>query len=311
MSTPTEQSVTVNGVDLAYDVRGPAEAPAVLLIAGLGAQLINWRDGFVDVLIERGFRVIRFDNRDIGKSTYFDDAPVPDIGAARGGDTSKASYTMGDMAADAAGLLGALGIDKAHVVGSSMGGMIAQRVAIDHPDKVLSLTSIMSTTGDRSVGEATPEATAALMTPVPLDREQALDKLTADSRIIGSPGFPFDEAATRARHAQAVDRALNPAGTARQFAAIIASPDRTDELRKLDVPTLVVHGSADPLVGVSGGKATAAAIPGARLLVIEGMGHDLPEGTWAEIADAIADLAKVDGVRRGLDAVGSTPLEAK
>lgn len=295
MSRPEERSIDVNGLTLAYDERGPGDAPPLLLVAGLGAQLTSWHEGFCDDLAAHGFRVIRFDNRDCGRSSWLDDAPVPDIGAVLHGDTSSASYTLVELAADAAGLLDALGIEHAHVVGASMGGMIVQQLAIDHPHKVATLTSIMSTTGDRTVGGATPEATAALMTPLPLEREAALAKLVADSRIIGSPGFPFDEDAVRARHEAALDRGSNPAGTARQLAAIFASPDRSEALRSLQVPTLVVHGEHDPLVAVSGGQATADAVPDARLLTIGGMGHDLPQQVWDDISEAIADLA---GVRR-------------
>ena len=284
-------TIESNGLKVAYDEHGDADAPPLLLVAGLGMQMTGWRDGFIDALVKRGFRVIRFDNRDNGLSTHLSDAPVPDISALMRGDASSVTYTLNDLAADAAGVLDALGIDRAHVVGMSMGGMIVQQLAIDFPQKVASLTSIMSTTGDRSVGAATPEATAALMTPVPLDRAQAIDKLTADSRVIGSPGFRFDEDAVRARHAESFDRSIDPAGTARQFAAIRVSPDRTPALRELSVPTLVIHGKADPLIQLSGGEATAAAIPGSRLVAYDGMGHDLPEELWEQIADEIASVA--------------------
>lgn len=286
----SETSTEINGLRFTYEVHGSEDAAPLLLVAGLGMQMIGWQPGFIDALVQRGFRVVRFDNRDSGRSSFIDDASTPDIAALHGGDTSSVRYTLTDMAGDAVGLLDALGIAQAHIVGISMGGMIAQQVAIDHPKKVLSLTSIMSTTGDRSVGAATREATAALMTPVPLDHDEALAKLTNDSRIIGSPGFPFDEAAVRARHAAAIERANNPAGTARQFGAIMASPDRTPALRGLSVPALVIHGAEDPLVGLSGGEATARAIPDARLVVIEGMGHDLPEQLWDRLADEISTL---------------------
>ncbi|WP_228389208.1 alpha/beta fold hydrolase [Cumulibacter manganitolerans] len=285
------QTIEANGLELAFDERGDAGAPPLLLVAGLGMQLTGWRDGFCDALASRGLRVIRYDNRDSGLSTHLDDAPAPDLSAVRGGDLSSVTYTLRDLAADAAGLLDALGIDQAHVVGMSMGGMIVQQLALDFPQRVASLTSIMSTTGDRAVGAATAEATAALMTPVPLDRAQAIDKLTADSRVIGSPGFAFDEEAVRARHAAAFDRAVYPVGTARQFAAIAVSPDRTPALRGLSVPALVIHGADDPLIAVSGGEATAAAIPGSRFVAYDGMGHDLPEELWEQIADEIAQLA--------------------
>lgn len=286
----TEQLTSVNGLDLNYQVHGPDDGAPLLLIAGLGMQMTGWQPGFIDELVARGFRVVRFDNRDSGLSTFLNDAGVPDIAKLYSGETSGASYTLSDMADDAVGVLDAVGIEQAHIVGISMGGMIAQQLVIDHPQRALSLTSIMSTTGDRSVGGATDEATMALMTPVPLESEAALTKLVNDSRIIGSPGFPFDEDAVRARHVAAIQRANNPTGTARQFAAIIASPDRTRALHEVKVPTLVIHGADDPLVNASGGQATADAVPGSRLVLIDGMGHDLPAQLWSRIADEIATL---------------------
>lgn len=286
-----EQTIDSNGITIAYDVHGPEDGQPLLLVNGLGSQMISYRAGFLQLLAERGFRVIRFDNRDIGHSTYFDDLPLPDFPAIAAGDHATVPYTLADMAADAAGLLEALGIDAAHIVGMSMGGMIVQRLAIDFPDRVLSMTSIMSTTGDPSVGQATPEAVNRLLMPLPEDREAALDKLTEDSRVIGSPGFTFDVAKIRAQYIEAMDRSVHPEGTVRQRGAIVAGADRTPELRELKVPTLVIHGADDPLVGVSGGRATAAAIPGARLKEYPGMGHNLPEELWPEFVADIADVA--------------------
>jgi pimeloyl-ACP methyl ester carboxylesterase len=203
------------------------------------------------------------------------------------------------MAADAVGLLDALGIESAHVVGASMGGMIAQAVAIEHPERVRSLTSIMSTTGDRRVGDATQEAIGALMAPPARTREEAIERAVAGSRIIGSPGYELDEAAVRDRSGRAFDRAHDPLGVARQFVAVLASPDRTPGLRSLRVPTLVIHGREDPLVRLSGGEATAAAIPGSDLVVIDGMGHDLPRALWPRLTDLIIGLVeRVEPARR-------------
>jgi len=245
-----------------------------------------WDERFCQLLADRGFHVIRYDNRDVGLSTKFDDAPAPDLAAAMGGDGSSAAYLLADMADDGIGLLDALGIDTAHIVGASMGGMIVQEMAIRHPEKVLSLCSIMSTTGDRAVGQPTPEAMGALMAPPPQTRDEALDLAVQAQKVIGGT-FPIDEAKVRERAGRSYDRMVNPMGMARQLVAIMASPDRTPKLQELDVPTLVIHGAVDPLVTPSGGEATAKAIPGAELLVFEGMGHDTPEQLWPQIVDAI------------------------
>ncbi|MDQ1395699.1 MAG: hypothetical protein QOG64_958 [Acidimicrobiaceae bacterium] len=281
-------NVPANGIEIEYDEFGSKSDPALLLIMGLGAQMIAWDEEFCRLLAGRGFRVIRYDNRDIGLSTKIEDAPQPDLGAAMSGDPSSAGYTLADMADDAAGLLDALGITAAHIAGASMGGMIAQQFAIRHPAKTLSLCSIMSTTGDRNVGQATPEAMGALMSPPPTNREEAIERGLAASKVIGSTGFPFDEERIKQRTGEAFDRSFYPIGMARQLVAIMASPDRTPDLAKVDVPTVVIHGGADPLVTPSGGEATAKAIPGAELLTIEGMGHDLPQGVWPQVVDAIA-----------------------
>jgi pimeloyl-ACP methyl ester carboxylesterase len=250
---------------------------------GLGAQLTLWPIELVDGLVARGFYVIRYDNRDIGRSTWLDEAGVPDIGKALAtGEIPSAPYLLADMAGDAAGLLEALGIESAHIVGASMGGMIAQSLAIRHPDRVRTLVSIMSTTGAPDVGAPDDEVVSALfLAAPPRNRDEAMDAAVAGWKLIGSPGFPFHEDRIRAEAAISFDRGNNPAGTARQLLAIVASPDRTSDLRNLRCPTLVIHGEADCLINPSGGKATAEAVPGAVLWTIAGMGHDLP----VEIAD--------------------------
>jgi pimeloyl-ACP methyl ester carboxylesterase len=283
-----------NGIDIAYECFGDRDAPPVLLVMGLGAQMLGWPEGFCWLLVERGLQVIRYDNRDVGESTHLHDAPEPDVMAVMAGDTSSASYTLSDMAADTAGLLDALGLDSAHIVGVSLGGMIAQTLVIEHPERVRSLTSISSSTSDPTVGQATPEALQALAAPPPQTREEAMDRAVAVFRVIGSPAFPLDERDVRERAGASYDRGSDPAGVARQLIAALASPDRTPDLRSVGVPALVLHGAQDPLVDVSGARATAEALPNAELVVIDGMGHDLPRALWAEITGRIADL--VDGV---------------
>jgi pimeloyl-ACP methyl ester carboxylesterase len=259
---------------------------------GLGAQMVLWDDAFCADLVDRGFHVVRFDNRDIGKSSILDAAGVPDVFAAMqramAGQAVEAPYSLDDMADDAVGLLDVLGIVKAHVVGASMGGMIAQTVAIRHPDRLLSLTSIMSTTGDPTLPQATPEAMGALLAPPVFGRAENQERAVGIWKVIGSPGFPFDEAWIRNIAGICFDRGFHPAGVTRQLCAIMKSGDRTPHLGAVRAPTLVIHGAADPLVRVEAGHATAAAIPGAELLVIEGMGHDLPRGAWGEMTAAIA-----------------------
>jgi pimeloyl-ACP methyl ester carboxylesterase len=252
---------------------------------GLGGQLIAWPQGFVDGLQARGFFLVRYDNRDCGLSTKFQG--MPDITALLGGDGSSAPYRIEDMADDAVALLGHVGLARAHVVGVSMGGMITQALAIHHADRFLSAASIMSTTGDRSVGAPTGEALSALLRPVATNREDAIQASLDASRVIGSPEYPTDETVLRERAAAAYDRCYCPEGTARQLGAILASPDRTEGLRRVRMPFLVIHGEADPLVTPSGGEATAAAVPDAKLITVPGMGHDLPQALWAQLTDAI------------------------
>jgi pimeloyl-ACP methyl ester carboxylesterase len=285
-------SATANGISIEYETFGDPGAPPVLLIMGLGCQLTAWDPDFCRALAAAGFFVIRYDNRDVGLSTWFDDAGDPDVGALLAG-TASSPYAIADLAADAAGLLDALGITSAHIVGVSMGGMIAQTFAIDFPERTRTLVSIMSTTGDPTVGQPHPDALATLMVPPATSREEAIEQSVATWRVIGSTGFPFDEDRVREQAATDYERGFHPAGTARQLAAIITQPDRTKELSVLDVPALVIHGEADPLVDPSGGQATAAAIPGATLDLVPGMGHDLPpERTDQLVADLAAHFSR-------------------
>ncbi len=286
-------TAAIDDIEICYESFGPDEAPPLLLVMGFSAQMTLWPTGLIAELLERGFRVIRFDNRDAGLSSKTPGDP-PDGAAAlmagMAGQPVDAPYSLSDMAADAIGLLDHLGIDAAHVVGASMGGMIVQTMAIDHPDRVRSLTSIMSTTGAPGVGSPEPEAMTVLLTPPPTDRDGAIAATAEVARIISGPFFDPDDAIERAR--EAYDRSFYPAGAAFQLAAIAASGDRTEALRRLAVPTLVIHGRADPLITMSGGLATAEAIPGADLLLLGEMGHDLPKPYWAQMADAIIGVAR-------------------
>jgi pimeloyl-ACP methyl ester carboxylesterase len=287
-------TINVNDIDICFESYGPEDAPPLLLVMGLGAQMTLWSTGFVSELLERGFRVIRFDNRDVGLSSK-SDGPPPDVMAlyasALAGEPVDAPYTLSTMAADAVGLLDALGIAAAHVVGASMGGMIVQMMAIEHPERVASMTSIMSTTGANDVGQPDASAIQALLTAPPLDREGAIAATVATAKIIG--GSLFDEAEATARAAEAYDRCFHPAGSAFHIAAIAATGDRTERLGGVELPTLVVHGREDSLVTLSGGEATAAAVPGSDLLVLGRMGHDIPALYWSQLADAIVNTAEM------------------
>jgi pimeloyl-ACP methyl ester carboxylesterase len=290
--------VKANGITITYDEFGSKDGAPLLLIMGLGAQMTRWSPAFCEQVAARGFRVIRFDNRDIGLSTHFVEAGIPDMAAVasavRDGRPAPVPYNLSDMAADAASLLDALGIAKAHIVGASMGGMIAQLVAAEHPDKTLSLTSIMSNTGNPDTPRATPEAMAVLTNrpPHPSDEEAYLKHTVASARVTGSPAYPADEAVLRANALADVKRCYEPTGFARQMAAVTASGDRREKLKTITAPTVVVHGEADPLVPVEGGRDTAANIPGAELVVIPGMGHDLPPALYGVVIDAIAKVAE-------------------
>lgn len=288
--------VTANGISVEYDTFGSAQDRPLLLVMGLGAQMIHWDEAFCEGLARRGHHVIRFDNRDVGLSTRFDETPVPDMGALVAqmiaGQSPEVPYTLDDMAEDAFGLLDALDVEHAHIAGASMGGMIVQAMALARPERVRTLTSIMSSTGNPALPPASPEAMGALTSPVPADLDAYLDRSVALARIIGSPGFPFDEARTRERARLAFERGLYPAGTARQMAAIVAHGNRRPRLEQLRIPALVIHGSADPLVPVHGGRDTHEALQGAEWLEIEGMGHDLPPGTFEPITEAISRLTE-------------------
>ena len=293
-------SVQANGITIEYESFGAPDAPPVLLIMGLGGQLTLWPVELCEALVARGFRVIRYDNRDIGLSTKFDHAGLPDIAALMmasfTGKMPDVAYTLDDMAADAAGLLDALGITRAHIVGASMGGMIAQNFAANYPARTLSLTSIMSTTGNPAVPPARPEAMAVLTNrPATQDPEVLMAFLVNTARVIGSPVYPASEERLLARIRADLQRSYSPTGYVRQMAAIIAAGDRRGKLASIAAPTLVIHGDADPLVSIEGGRDTAANIKGAELRIIPGMGHDLPLELVETIAGAIAGVASRAG----------------
>jgi Predicted hydrolases or acyltransferases (alpha/beta hydrolase superfamily) len=289
-------NIAANGIRIEYDTIGDSAAPALLLVAGNGAQLLFWDAELCAMLARAGFFVIRFDNRDAGLSTKFDAAGIPDmmelIRAAMEGRPVDAPYTLADMADDAIGLLDALDVQKAHVCGASMGGMIAQVIACRHPDRVLSLTSIMSNTGNFAAAQGRPEAIAAVVAPAPEEREAYVAHTLNVWRQIWSPGFPFEEERARRFLEQSYDRSHYPQGMARQNAALIASGDRRVQLAAVMAPALVIHGAADPLIPVEAGRETAESILGAEMLVVEGMGHDLPKGVWGKVTEVIAALAR-------------------
>jgi len=282
-----ETLAPANGIELCYQEMGDPDGEPLLLVMGLATQMIAWDEEFCGQLAERGFRVVRFDNRDIGRSTKLRSAGLPgkrDLFFGRG----TAPYLLRDMADDAFGLMDHLGIGSAHLVGASMGGMIVQTAAIENPSRVRSLTSIMSTTGSRRVGHPSYKTFGLLLGNPPREREAAIERVIKTFKVIGSPGFSFDEERIRDLAGRSFDRGHNPAGIARQLHAITASGDRTPALRQLAIPALVIHGKNDLLVNPSGGRATAKAIPGARLLMIDGMGHDLPRALWPDFAEQIA-----------------------
>jgi pimeloyl-ACP methyl ester carboxylesterase len=279
-----------NGVELEYETFGEPKAQPLLLIMGLGAQMISWDDELCAQLAGRGFHVIRFDNRDSGLSTWMEEAGIPDMAAAFNGNP-QAAYQLDDLADDAAALLDALDIRSAHIVGASMGGFIAQLVAINHPDRVLSLTSIMSGPGGTDEVPPKPEGAAVLLTMPPPTREERIEQAMSIRRALLGPGDPFDEAFERKRAVRAFDRAYHPIGAGRQLVAILAATSRMDRLKQLQVPTLVIHGIDDVLVPVENGRLVAEAVPGARLIELEGMGHDLPKRVWPRVLDAIEETA--------------------
>jgi pimeloyl-ACP methyl ester carboxylesterase len=293
---------SANNITIEYETFGNPSSPPILLIIGLGCQLTYWDEEFCTQLAEAGLYVIRFDNRDAGLSTKFDAAGVPDmmdvIGKLMSGQKVTPAYTIEDMAADAVGLLDALKIERAHICGMSMGGMIAQSLAIHYPRRVLSLTSIYSTTGNPHLPQAKPEVMGLLLTPPPLEREPFIQFYLTVYRALTGPRFGCDVEWVCDTMAKAYDRACYPQGTGRQLVAILTQSNRKAALKGVRVPTLVIHGDADPLVSVEAGKDTADAVPGAELIIIEGMGHDLPHGeVWARIAkDIIAHTKKASAV---------------
>ena len=289
-------NVTANGIRIEYDTFGDPSAKPLLMVMGLGAQMTRWDPEFCEQLADRGHYVIRFDNRDVGLSQHFDDAGIPDMAELvrkfQAGEETGTPYSLDDMAADGIGLLDVLGIEKAHVCGASMGGMIVQAMAINRPERLLSMTSIMSTTGNPELPPAKPEAMQALTGRAATDRDGAIDDAVGIGRILAGGGFEFDEDGTRVRAAADYDRAFHPQGTARQMAAITSHGSRVDALKKVATPALVIHGTTDPLVPVEGGKDTAACIPGAELVLIEGMGHETPRGAWPQIIEPICALTE-------------------
>jgi pimeloyl-ACP methyl ester carboxylesterase len=282
---------SANGIELEYETFGDPGAQPLVLIAGLATQMISWRESFCELLASRGFFVIRFDNRDAGLSTWMDGAGPPDIAAAFQGEGHPA-YQLDDMADDVAGLLDSLGIPAAHLVGASMGGFIAQLVAINHPDRVLTLTSIMSGPGGSDEVAPTAEGAAVLVVPPPATREERIELAMTIHRTLAGARDQLDDGVERARAERAVDRAYYPLGVGRQLVAIMAAGSRLERLSHVRAPALVVHGTDDILVPIENGRLVAGAVPGARFLEVEGMGHDIPERIWSELADAIEELAQ-------------------
>ncbi len=296
--------VKAHGIALACDSFGHDDDPAILLIAGLGTQMIRWTVPFCEALAARGYRVIRFDNRDAGCSTHFSHCTPPDFGALAAalmaGRRPDVPYTLHDMAADAIGLLDALGIGRAHVVGRSMGGMIAQIMASEHPGRVRSLTSIMSSTGNPTLPQAAPDVMAMMMRPTPdpfTDEEGFLAHSLAFARRIAGAGHPFDEEAHRLLVLKETRRAYDPGGSGRQMAAMAVSGDRRARLATITVPTLVIHGADDPLILPDGGRDTAASIPHADFRLIDGMGHDLPPALYGKVIEAIDQTARREPIQ--------------
>jgi pimeloyl-ACP methyl ester carboxylesterase len=279
------------GITLCYETFGDPDDPPILLIMGLATQMIAWHEDFCEQLADRGFYVVRFDNRDIGRSTHLT-FRAPTVGQLFRRRFRPEQYTLSDMAEDAARLLDELGISPAHVVGVSMGGMIGQMLAAEHPDHVRSLTSLMSTTGSRRHGQPHFSVYKYLLRPPPRDREGYVERSAEVFGLVGSTGFDRDEAYIRERAGRSYDRGYDVAAGGRQLGAITKTGDRTRLLRTIEAPTLVIHGTVDKMIRPSGGRATAKAIPGARLMMIEGMGHDLPRGAWPRIIDAIAIHAR-------------------
>jgi pimeloyl-ACP methyl ester carboxylesterase len=280
-----------NGIEIECETFGDPKAPPLLLIGGLGSQLLSWDEAFCEQLRERGFHVIRYDNRDAGLSTKMEAAGEPDVMAALAGD-AKPAYQLDDLADDAVGVLSALGIRAAHIVGVSMGGFIAQLVAINHPERVLSLTSIMSGPGGLDAVPPDPAGADVLMRIPPPTREGRVEHGLWIRKTLKGSGDPFDEAIETQQVARAYDRSYYPVGTGRQLVAILAAQSRLEKLSRITAPTLVIHGTDDVLVPVENGRRVAQAVPGARLLEFEHMGHNLPERVWPQVFDAIEELSR-------------------
>jgi pimeloyl-ACP methyl ester carboxylesterase len=291
ISMSEERLAPVNGIELAYQEAGDPDGEPLLLVMGLATQMLAWDEELCALLAERGFRVVRFDNRDIGHSTMLDSAGVPSRRDLLLGRRESAAYLLSDMAADAVGLMDHLGIESAHVVGVSMGGMIGQTLAIEHPERIRSLVSMHSTTGSRRVGAPKLKAVGLMLAKAPRGRDAYVERIVKTYALIGSPAYPMDEARLREVAGRMYDRSHNPRGVLRQMHAISASGDRTAALRRLSLPATVIHGDRDPLIRPSGGRATARAIPDARLRIFEGLGHDLPRELWPAFAEEIAATA--------------------
>ena len=286
-----ERFCKVGDVELCYEPFGEPDRPTVLLVMGLGTQMIAWHADFCGELADRGFYVIRYDNRDVGRSTHLSDRPTPKVRELMTRRIRRPAYLLKDMAADGIGLLEELGIESAHVVGASMGGMIAQTMAAEHPDRVRSLVSIMSSTGSRWSGQPAPRILPVFLQRPASGKEAYVERIVKLFGLVGSPGFERDDDELRELASTSWDRGVDPAGLNRQLGAIIASGHRGQDLKRIRVPTLVIHGKSDRLIRPSGGRATARAIPGARLDLIDGMGHDLPRGVWPRIVDGIEQNA--------------------
>ncbi len=292
MTAGTTRTLASNGIDLCVETFGTERAPPIVLIMGLGAQMITWPEPFCETLAAKGFHVVRFDNRDIGQSTKLTHLGVPNTMALMGeialGRKLTVPYTLKDMATDTVGLLDQLGLDRAHIVGASMGGMVGQELAINYASRMRSLTSIMSSTGDPRLPAASPEATAILFTPAPTDHDGYVKHYAKVLQVLRGPHFPEEAAEDAERIERVFARGVNPQGVTRQFAAILASGNRTKALQTVKLPTLVIHGDADPLVRVEAGTATAAAISGSKLEIIPNMGHSLPRAIWPRLIELIS-----------------------
>lgn len=279
-------------IDIAFARLGENNHPPLFLIMGGGAQMVSWPETFLKALLDEQLQLIVFDNRDCGRSTHFSDAPKPDFSAAMAGDCSTAAYSLSDMAADCAALIDCLGFARVHLLGASLGGMIAQTLAIEYPEKIISLTSMMSSTGDRAVGQTDYSMFAEIGAPPHHDRAAFIEWQVRALRILGTERYPVSEAAAIERAGRAWDRDHDPEGLLRQSVAVLKSGDRTPLLKKLQLPTFVIHGEADRMIDCSGGKATASAVPGAELLLVEDMGHGFPDALAGFLAARIASFIR-------------------